>query len=258
MAKGFPYFKFTATEWLTGDIVFEDFELQGIFINVCALYWHRDGKLTIEEIQKRLKTDRLAELTDRFFSVSDGFIAINFLDEQLLAANHISKQNSENGKLGGRPKAAKTLEKKPTANRPLTDRKAKKSKEEEEQEEELNNNIPIHPLLVWIKKTLPNVSKLKTQITEEQAKTLTEKYHKKLIQETLEAMENYSGVEKKYTSVYLTLLNWMKNREADYTLPVNWQSGRVELTPFQLTLLNEKESKWYKAQRERYKMEGGK
>lgn len=131
MAKGFPYFKFVATEWLTGDIVFEDYELQGIFINVCAIYWHRNGDLTMDELQKRLKTDRLNSLCPRFFSVIDNKIIISFLDEQLLTTKHISKVNSENGKLGGRPKI---LEEKPNAKRPLTDRKAKKSKEEEEEE----------------------------------------------------------------------------------------------------------------------------
>lgn len=143
MAKGFHYFKFIATEWLTGDIVYEDFELQGIFINVCALYWHRDGKLTIEELQKRLKTDRLFSLTDRFISVNDGFISIKFLDEQLIEAGHVSKTNSINGKKGGRPKAASTLQNKPTANRPLTDRKANESQielEVELKESKVNQN----------------------------------------------------------------------------------------------------------------------
>jgi len=133
MAKNFPYFKFVATEWLTGDIVYEDFETQGLFINICATYWQRNGQLSLEDLQKRYKnTDRLAKITDRFISVKDGFISVKFLDEQLIDAGHISKVNSENGSKGGRPKALQTLENKPTANRPLSDRKAKKSKEEEE------------------------------------------------------------------------------------------------------------------------------
>lgn len=128
MAKNFPYFKFIATEWMTGDIVFEDFSSQGLFINICALYWQRNGQLSLEDINKRFKNpSELENLTDRFFSVINGFISIKFLDEQLIDANHISKVNSLNGALGGRPK-------KPTANRPLTEPKPKKSKEEKEQE----------------------------------------------------------------------------------------------------------------------------
>jgi hypothetical protein len=139
MAKNFPYFKFFPTEWMTGDIVFECLDTQGLFINICALYWQRNADLSIEDINKRFKNPlQLANLTDRFISLNDGKISINFLDEQLIEAGHISKTNSINGSKGGRPKAPKTQEEKPTANRPLTDRKAKKSKEEEEKEEEIN------------------------------------------------------------------------------------------------------------------------
>lgn len=139
MAKNFPYFKFIASEWMTGDIVFESLSVQGLFINICALYWQRNGLLSIDDINKRYKNpDELNELTDRFFSVNDGLISVKFLDEQLIEANHISKVNSENGAKGGRPKSLKTQEKKPTANRPLTDHKANESKEEKETEE---NNI---------------------------------------------------------------------------------------------------------------------
>ena len=129
MAKGFPYFKFIATEWLTGDIVYEDFELQGIFINVCALYWHRDGNLTVTEVKKRLKNDRVSELVGTIINVKEDKISINFLDEQLIDANHVSKVNSENGKKGGRPRKEK-----PTENRTVNEIKPKKSKEEIEEE----------------------------------------------------------------------------------------------------------------------------
>lgn len=141
MAKNFPYFKFIASEWMTGDIVFESLSIQGLFINICALYWQRNGVLSIDDINKRFKNpEELEQLTNRFFSVNNGLISVKFLDEQLIEANHISKVNSENGSKGGRPKAPKTLEKKPTANRPLTDRKANESKEEKEEEKELNKN----------------------------------------------------------------------------------------------------------------------
>lgn len=140
MAIGLPFFKFNPTEWLTGDIVFESFEVQGLFINICALYWQRNAKVSIEDINKRFnKPKALPKLTDRFFMVIDGFIIIKFLDEQLLERRKISEDNSKNGKKGGRPKALKTLNKKPTAlqNKPTeSGLKQTPSKEEEEKEEE--------------------------------------------------------------------------------------------------------------------------
>lgn len=184
MAKNFPYFKFIASEWMTGDIVFESLQVQGLFINICALYWQRNGSLSIDDINKRYKKpDELKELTDRFFSVNDGLISVKFLDEQLIEANHISKVNSENGAKGGRPKALKTLDKKPTANRPLTDRKANESKEEKEQEENNNkskenkNDIFLAELLIsdsWLESTAMN-SKLK--FTSEKVKEYLKKYN---------------------------------------------------------------------------------
>ena len=134
MAKGLPYFKFTPTEWLTGDICCEDFEVQGLFINICALYWQRDGKLSVEDINRRYKKPTAFDsLIDRFISVIDGLITIDFLDEQLQERGHQSVVNSTNGKLGGRPKTKGT---KPNANRNESEMKANKSQQEEEEEKE--------------------------------------------------------------------------------------------------------------------------
>lgn len=138
MAKELPYFKFVVADWLTGDIVFEPFEVQGLFINICAIYWQRGGVLSIEDVNKRYKHPKeLSEITDRFISVTDGFISINFLDEQLSEREYLSRANSKNGKKGGRPKVLKTLEEKPTANRPLTDQKANESNKEKKRKEKI-------------------------------------------------------------------------------------------------------------------------
>ena len=142
MAKNFPFFKFIATEWLTGDIVYEDFSTQGLFINICALYWQRDGNLTLDDIRKRYKTEIVDNLIDRFIIIENGEVSIKFLDEQLIEANHISKVNSENGKKGAIAKRNKA-----TAKRPLSEPQAKLSKEEKEEEKELKeNNIDARKL----------------------------------------------------------------------------------------------------------------
>jgi len=152
MAKNLPYFKFFSAEWLTGDIVYEDFETQGLFINICAIYWHRDGIISIKDIEKRYKSERLANLTERFISVnSDGFISIKFLDEQLIERGHVSKVNSINGRKGGRPKLQHTdnVGEKPSGFNSVSETKAKKSNKEEEEEldkeEELENKIAKIP-----------------------------------------------------------------------------------------------------------------
>lgn len=142
MAKNFFFFKFIPTEWMTGDIVYEDFDVQGLFINICSLYWQRDGILSVEDINKRYKrTDLTDKLIGRFITVNEGFISIKFLDEQLIEADHICKKNSDNGKMGGRPKKANQKPKKapgfknkPNHNPTESQLKAKKSKIEVEVE----------------------------------------------------------------------------------------------------------------------------
>jgi hypothetical protein len=142
MAKDLPYFKFTVAEWLTGDIVFESFEMQGLFINICALYWQRECKLSLSDIDKRYKRpDLLNELTDRFISVNNGFISVKFLDEQFEFRKGVSIKNSKNGSLGGRPKHLQTLEEKPNANRTLTEHKAKDTNIDKKREEKKREDI---------------------------------------------------------------------------------------------------------------------
>ena len=58
MAKEIPYFKFFIGEWANGDITCESYEAQGIFINICSIYWAKLGKLTERYIRKKFKLYR--------------------------------------------------------------------------------------------------------------------------------------------------------------------------------------------------------
>jgi hypothetical protein len=194
MAKNFPYFKFTATEWLTGDIVYESLELQGLFINVCALYWQRDGKLTIEDLIRRYKNESLInELIDRYIWNEQGNILIKFLDEQLIEANHISKVNSENGKKGAEAKRNKA-----NAKRPLNDSKAILSKEEKE--EEINKN--------------KNKNKIKEFVflSESELNKLNEEFASHEVEWMLNKLNDYkASTGKKYKSDYAAINMWVKD-----------------------------------------------
>lgn len=194
MAKNFPYFKFTATEWLTGDIVYETLELQGLFINICALYWQRDGKLTIEDLIRRYKNESLInELINRYIWNDQGNILIKFLDEQLIEANHISKVNSENGKKGAEAKRNKA-----NAKRPLNDSKAILSKEEKE--EEINKN--------------KNKNKIKEFVflSESELNKLNEEFASHEVEWLLNKLNDYkASTGKKYKSDYAAINMWVKD-----------------------------------------------
>lgn len=140
MAKNFPYFKFIVSEWMTGDIVFESLSVQGLFINICALYWQRDGSLSIEDINKRYKNpDELNNLVNRFIHIENEFIAIKFLDEQLIDAGHISKINSDKGKKSALKRAEfkQRFNNGSTTVQPISTKKRRRKEEEEENKNEI-------------------------------------------------------------------------------------------------------------------------
>lgn len=90
-------------------------------------------------------------------------------------------------------------------------------------EDDINKEeeIKLHPLQKFIKEKLHNVSKLKTQLTYEDATKLLEKYGQDLVKQKLLAMENTANLAKKYNSVYLTVNNWASMSKPQETKPTN-------------------------------------
>lgn len=149
--KVYPWFKFTPDSWISGKITLEDYYVQGLFSTICAYYWKAQGKLSLNEIKRRLsieesetKAKAFQIIMDRIISEKNGFIVIKFLDEQFREKKNLSKTNSKNGKHGGRgnkreSKDLKEIETKAKALFSESESQAKKSniEEEEDKEEEL-------------------------------------------------------------------------------------------------------------------------
>lgn len=99
--------------------------------------------------------------------------------------------------------------------------KQKKVKESKEKESNIPPLIPpggekeksdYEKFQDWVKEHTPTVAKISRQITEEEFYKLKGKYNSDQIVEVLEQMENYKGVQKKYTWLYKTFLNWAEKR----------------------------------------------
>ena len=93
-----------------------------------------------------------------------------------------------------------------------------KEKEEVKEKEDINivshetksNNEAYIKFNEWMDKEAKTVRRIKNQINEEQFEKLKLKYNSKQIMDVILNLENYKDAPKKYTSVYLTVNNWLK------------------------------------------------
>jgi len=100
MAKELPFFKFEPNEWENGNIQMYSREEKGLFIDLCAMYWSRLGDVPMKLAAQKLcagNATAFDSLIDgNIFVVKEGYVCIDFLNEQLLGFENTSKQNSKN------------------------------------------------------------------------------------------------------------------------------------------------------------------
>ena len=139
MAKDLPYFKFFCSEWADGDITLEDFDTQGLFINICAYYWSNECLVEHSKLLKKFKNYDLSIsslINSKIIKLKDNYISISFLDEQFEERDKLSKQNSKNIKNYWEKKRALN-ERNTTVSNPLNESDSIKRREEEIREEKI-------------------------------------------------------------------------------------------------------------------------
>lgn len=169
MAKELPYFQFEPGQYLAGNIQFCTYEEQGIFINICALYWQRSCEISKEQLDKKFSKVVIDSLIDsNILKCSQkGKVFIEFLDEQFESIKASKLKCSVNGKKGALIKKQATL--KP----PLSQASATLQHLDKIREDKIIGYIDTKTLL----SDLPNSSYLleiadKNKITPEQCKSL--------------------------------------------------------------------------------------
>jgi len=102
MSKRLPYFQFEPAEYLAGDIMSCSYAAQGMFNNICALYWQKNCELKYSQTIKRFGNEELVKelISENIIKYKSDKITINFLDEQYAKATIKSVVNSDNGKKG--------------------------------------------------------------------------------------------------------------------------------------------------------------
>ena len=147
MSKELPYFRFNCSEWLTGNIIFESYEMQGAFIRLCAELWNRNNELSIIDAYKRINNKKIL---DKIFELGyaknqNDYVFISFITEEFEYANSRHSRLSEAGRKGGLSKAK--AKPKPSKSHPLPTRKEKKKKRIKEDNKEIieSNRIDLFP-----------------------------------------------------------------------------------------------------------------
>ena len=135
-----PYFKFYPGEWVTGDVTDCSMEAQGLFINICVLYWMKGCNMSLTRVQRKFDTclTELEEiLRDDIFTVNGDDISIDFLDEQFEQFEKLRKDKSRAGKASAKKRKINTR------STPVQHVVNKEEKiREDKKREEKNINIP--------------------------------------------------------------------------------------------------------------------
>ena len=96
MSKELPYFKFFSDQWIGKSITLETYELQGVFISVCAIYWTNDCRVAIATLKRRYGDAIPTLIGYGYINDENGYAKIKFLDEQFveLSKNKKNQQGS--------------------------------------------------------------------------------------------------------------------------------------------------------------------
>jgi len=168
MAKELPYFKFFVSEWNDGDITLEDYETQGLFINVCSYYWSNECTLTLNKAEKKFRnadSDLWQTLiNEQLIKVDkEDYISISFLDEQAQERGKLCSTNAVNAKKGWEKRKADAKAKRELSETDATALKSQsetdakgmqyreekkreeKKREEKRREEDVNFLVSLYP-----------------------------------------------------------------------------------------------------------------
>lgn len=148
MAKDLPYFKFVISEWNDGDVTLCSLEAQGLFINLCSIYWSQEGNMSLAKSKRRFSNCNATAweslINDKVIKVKGDRIIINFLDEQFKERGKLSSTNSENAAKGWEKRRNTATEMRPHTNgievvSNIEEKRTEENKGEEKKKEQ--NNI---------------------------------------------------------------------------------------------------------------------
>jgi len=136
------------------------------------------------------------------------------LKRDLIKWNQVKEIKKVAGHLGGLKSAATRRSK--SKQKQANEADASKSQANEAVNVNVNVNVTeeynkLYNIQKNIIEKFSEIKKIKNQLTLEQAAKLEKNFAPEILNEVLDSMENYVGLSKKYSSVYLTINKWCKN-----------------------------------------------
>jgi len=90
------WFKFTPANWMMGKILKCPDNTQARFMRLCCLYWNKECVLSEEDAEIEIDKEHLDILkAKKVISINDGFLMIDFLNEQLEGISETSEKRKK-------------------------------------------------------------------------------------------------------------------------------------------------------------------
>jgi len=194
------WFKFYPSEWMMGKISRLPLHTQGEWVRLCCIYWNKSCSLTRQDAKFELSEEsyKLLHHANILKISDDGYIQIQFLDQQFEKISETSIKNSNAGKLSG---IARRTKKGTTVERPLNDRLTTVERNTNESEQ-----IKIKIKKQDIYREFDHLS-----ITLSDYQKLCSIWETEEVIQVIDSIENYKN-NTKYKSLYLTARSWLKDK----------------------------------------------
>ena len=199
MAKELPYFKFFVSEWNDGDITLEDYEVQGLFINICSYYWSNECNLTLKKAKKKFRNAEpdlwQTLISEQLIKVDDkDYLSISFLDEQAQERDKLCSTNAVNAKKGWdkrRENKRKESERNATASKSQSesDTESMQYREEERREEKKRKEDIINTDIDFLVSLYPDICEGRKCSTRKGGDSIKAKLKKILSKKSKEEVE---------------------------------------------------------------------
>jgi hypothetical protein len=229
-----PAFQFYAADWLTDpSLRMCSHETRGVWIDLLCIMFLSDeiGVLKINEhILDSKGIQKLSGMNPKKFKktfdelTKFGIIKVDdknrYYSKRMVNDERIRQIRRDVGHLGGNPKLIQKKSKGSNLVKRLVNQTDNQNPSpSSSSSSSLNNNKDIiidnkkNELMIYIDENCPNIKKMKSQLNFEQSEKIMTLEPFQNLCDIVDAMENFKPLVSKYTSVNLTIKNWLKNKK---------------------------------------------